>query len=49
MKQFFAPVENQSQTNIKVMQSDNGPEFIMPEIYASKGIIQQRSYVETHQ
>jgi len=31
----------------KSIRSDNGPEFLLPEFYASKGIIHQRACVET--
>jgi len=33
----------------KYIRSNNGPEFLLPEFYASKGIIHQKSCVETPQ
>lgn len=34
---------------LKIIRTDNGPEFFMPQIYASKGIIHQTSCVESPQ
>jgi hypothetical protein len=42
-------IETQYNAKIKIVRSDNGVEFIMPEYYASKGILHQRSCVETPQ
>jgi hypothetical protein len=33
----------------KYVRTDNGPEFLIPELYVSKGIIHQKSRVETPQ
>lgn len=49
LKQFFALVETQFQTVIKMIRIDNGPEFNMADFYASKGIIHQCSCVESPQ
>jgi hypothetical protein len=46
---FITLNENQHKTTVKVIRSDDGPEFIMPKFYASKGIIHQTSCVETPQ
>jgi hypothetical protein len=46
---FITLNENQHKTIVKVIRSDDGPEFIMPKFYASKGIIHQTSCVETPQ
>ena len=40
---------NQFKVSIKVIRSDNGPEFALSSFYASKGILHQLSYVETPQ
>ena len=42
-------VVTQFHTNIKVIRTDNGPEFSLPSFYASKGILHQLSCVETSQ
>lgn len=42
-------IENQYDTKPKIIRTDNGPEFLLPEFYASKGIIHQTSCVETPQ
>jgi len=34
---------------VKIVRSDNGPEFTIPQFYASKGILHQTSCVETPQ
>jgi hypothetical protein len=47
--EFITLIENQLKTIVKAIRSDNGPEFIMPNFYASKGIIHQTSCVETPQ
>ena len=49
IQNFVALVENQFDTKVKIMRSDNGPEFFMKDFYASKGILHQRSCVETPQ
>ena len=35
--------------SIKVLRTDNGPEFAIDSFYASKGVVHQLSYVETSQ
>jgi hypothetical protein len=47
--EFITLIENQFKMTVKAIRSDNGPEFIMPSFYASKGIIHQKSCVETPQ
>jgi len=42
-------IQNQHKVTPKIIRSDNGPEFILSAFYASKGIIHQRSCVETPQ
>jgi hypothetical protein len=49
VKNFITLVENQFHVTPKVVRSDNGPEFILNDFFASKGIIHQRSCVETPQ
>jgi hypothetical protein len=44
---FVNLIENQYNSKIKIIRSDNGVEFIMPDYYASKGIIHQTTCVET--
>jgi hypothetical protein len=44
---FVKLIETQYNSKIKIIRSDNGIEFIMPQYYASKGIIHQTTYVET--
>jgi hypothetical protein len=46
---FITMIENQFHTTPKTVRSDNGPEFILPAFYASKGISHQKSCVETPQ
>lgn len=49
VKNFVAYVETQFNAKIKVLRSDNGPEFTLADFYASKGIIHQTSCVGTPQ
>jgi hypothetical protein len=42
-------IEKQFECHVKTIRADNGPEFLMPEFYASKGILHQTSCVETPQ
>jgi len=44
---FVNLVENQFETKVKVIRSDNGHEFKMYDFFNSKGIIHQTSCVET--
>lgn len=44
---FCNLIETQFQTKIKILRSDNGSEFQMRDFYQTKGIIHQRSCVET--
>nr|KYP40999.1 Retrovirus-related Pol polyprotein from transposon TNT 1-94 [Cajanus cajan] len=46
---FITFTETQFHKTIKIIRSDNGQEFNMPQLYASKGIIHQLSCVETPQ
>ena len=47
--QFFKMIETQFNLNIKCLRSDNGPEFNMSDFFLTKGVIHQRSCVETPQ
>jgi hypothetical protein len=38
-------VERQFECKVKVIRSDNGPEFLLKDFYDEKGIIHQRSCV----
>jgi hypothetical protein len=49
IKSFVALVETQFNKTVKSIRSDNGPEFLLNNWYNSKGIIHQRSCVETPQ
>lgn len=49
LKQFFALTGNQFWTTNKILHTNNGLVFIMPEFYASKGVIHQLSCVEIPQ
>ncbi|KAK2451623.1 putative mitochondrial protein [Trifolium repens] len=46
---FINLFETQHHAKIKVIRSDNGVEFLMPDFYSSKWILHQRSCVETPQ
>ena len=46
---FIALVETQFNSKIQKLRSDNGPEFCLPEFYSLKGIVHQKSCVETPQ
>jgi hypothetical protein len=46
---FFALIHTQFHVDIKIIRSDHGSEFHMPDFYHSKGIIHQKSCVETPQ
>jgi hypothetical protein len=47
--QFVKMIETQFNTLVKTIRTDNGPEFLIPHFYASKGIEHQTSCVETPQ
>lgn len=47
LKAFVTLVENQFDTKIKIIHGDNGLEFSIPDFYVAKGIIHQRTCVET--
>lgn len=49
IESFINMVSTQFNAKIKCIRSDNGPEFLLPQLYASKGIIHQTSCVETPQ
>jgi hypothetical protein len=42
-------IEKQFNTFVKYIRTDNGPEFLIPSFYATKGIIHQTSCVENPQ
>ena len=49
VKNFIHTIETQHHITPKTVRSDNGPEFLIPDFYASKGIQHQRSCDETPQ
>ena len=49
IQSFYNMIFTQFQVPIKILRSDNGPEFALNSFYASKGIIHQLSCVETPQ
>jgi transposase InsO family protein len=49
VQNFITLVENQFHLTPKIIRSDNGPEFLLTEFLASKGIEHQKSCVETPQ
>jgi hypothetical protein len=49
VQNFLIMIENQFNCHVKIVRTDNGPEFLMPQFYASKGIVHQTSCVETPQ
>ena len=46
---FYNMIVTQFHANIKIIRTDNAPEFFLKEFYASKGIIHQHSCVATPQ
>lgn len=48
-KNFIALIENQFDSKIKCIRSDNGPNFFLKDSFATKGIIHHTSYVYTPQ
>ena len=49
IQNFINLMKNQFNIKIKIVNFDNGPKNLLKEIYASKGILHQRSCVETPQ
>jgi hypothetical protein len=49
VQNFIKLIETQHNHYVKVIRTNNGPEFIMPSFYASKGIVHHPSCVETPQ
>jgi hypothetical protein len=49
VQNFVTLIETQFQVTPKVIRSDNGPEFLLSDFFALKGIIHQKSCVETPQ
>jgi hypothetical protein len=49
IQSFYHFIKTQFQLRIKVVRSDHGAEFFMPNFYSAKGIIHQLSCVETPQ
>jgi transposase InsO family protein len=49
LQNFILMIENQFHTVPKIIRTDNGPEFMLSTFYSSKGIIHQKSCVETPQ
>ena len=49
IQSFYNLIFTQFKVPIKIIISDNGPEFALNSFYASKGIIHKLSYVETSQ
>ena len=47
IQSFFQLIETHFNSKIKVLRSDNGPEFNMEEFYSSKGVLHQLSCVES--
>ena len=43
IQDFLKLIENQHNARVKAIRTDNGPEFAMPQFYASKGIVHQTS------
>jgi hypothetical protein len=44
---FVNLIETQHNAKVKIIRSDNGVEFTMPQFYSSKGIIHQTTCVES--
>jgi len=47
VQNFILFAENQFECKVKIVRSDNGPEFDLQQFYSSKGILHQKSCVET--
>jgi len=49
VQNFVSLIENQFHLSIKCIRSDNGPEFLQKDFFASKGILHQTSCIYTPQ
>jgi len=49
VKNFITLIDTHYHITPKYIRSDNGPKFLIPDFYDSKGIIHQKSCVETPQ
>jgi hypothetical protein len=49
LKSFISMVERQFERKVKVVRSDNGPEFSLQQFYDERGILHQKSCVYTPQ
>jgi hypothetical protein len=49
LQSFVNLVETQFPHKVKCLHTDNGPEFLMSDFFAYKGILHQRSCVESPQ
>ncbi|XP_061354958.1 uncharacterized protein LOC133299505 [Gastrolobium bilobum] len=49
LRNFFMLVKNQFNASVKVIRSDNGMDFLMPDFYDKMGIIHHRTCVESPQ
>ena len=49
IQSFFNMILTQFKTSIKVLRTDNGPEFAIDSFYASRGVVHQLSCVESPQ
>ena len=49
IENFIHLIQNQHNVTPKIIRSDNGPEFLLSDFYASQGIIHQKSCAETPQ
>lgn len=47
VQQFITMIQNQYNTTLKTLRTDNSHKFSLSSLYASKGINHQRSCVET--
>ena len=46
IKSFISFVQNQFQTFVKIMRSDNGPEFTLKFFYLTQGVIHKTSCMD---
>jgi len=49
VQNFISLIENQFDSKIKCIRTDNGPEFFLKDFFASKGIIHHTNCVYTPQ